>query len=78
MSKHNRERRQQRRKPSGHREAVRAAARELLAKGAVLPGRVYALAVYHDGACDLLADRGPCNCCPQIGTPQLVPVPEDN
>jgi hypothetical protein len=77
MSKRNRERRQQQPAPA-YQQAVIAAARQLQAEGALYPGRVYALAIYHDGDCALFAGRGPCDCQPVVGTPQLVPVPEDN
>jgi hypothetical protein len=78
MSKRNRERRQQRRKASGHLEAVLAASQERLAEGLLQPGQLYTVAVAHDDWCDLLAGRGPCNCNPEVGRPQRIPVPEEN
>jgi hypothetical protein len=78
MSRHNRERRQQRQPVPAYWDAVLATFRELLAEGAILRGRAYAVLIFHDAWCDLFARRGPCNCNPVLSVPKLVPIPEDN
>jgi hypothetical protein len=47
-------------------------------EGKLLPGNYYEVPLRHDGWCDLLAGRGPCNCDPVIGEPERVPAAEEN
>jgi len=35
----------------------------------IRPGRSCHITVYHDGWCDQLNNRGPCNCNPKVGKP---------
>jgi hypothetical protein len=55
-----------------------AAIEKAEAEGRFAPGNYYEIPVRHDGWCDLLADRGPCNCDPVIGEPERVPAAEEN
>ena len=36
------------------------------------PGRIYHIDVYHDAWCDLLNNKGPCNCNPEVDDPVEV------
>jgi hypothetical protein len=58
--------------------AVERALLAALADGALVPGRVSTVEIRHDDGCALLAGRGPCDCEPEVGPPQLVPDPENN
>jgi len=45
---------------------VEKVARRALDEGRTVPGNVYLIDVVHDGWCDLLAGKGPCNCNPEV------------
>lgn len=46
--------------------------------GQLQPGGHYQVDVRHDGWCNLLAGKGPCNCNPEVSDPHRVHDPEDN
>ena len=75
MSKRDRERR--RHKLPRYAAGTLAAA-EALAAGALRPGHVYTVPVYHDDGCALLAGKGACDCNPEVGAPERVPDPREN
>jgi hypothetical protein len=51
---------------------------EALREGTMKPGQVYTIGVAHDDWCDLLHDRGPCNCDPEVRAPERVPNLDEN
>lgn len=36
--------------------------------GTIRPGTAVVLEVFHDAYCDAMHDKGPCNCCPALGS----------
>jgi hypothetical protein len=85
MSVHNRRRRAERRQQRQQArqlngpltpEAVAAWGLEMMAAGVVRPGQLYSQGIYHDSWCDLLNDRGPCNCEPILGVPEQIVLPD--
>ena len=36
-----------------------------------IPGEIQVVRILHDDWCDLLANRGPCNCDPEIRMPEM-------
>jgi hypothetical protein len=55
-----------------------AAADKGMADGGIKRGKVYSVEVRHDGWCDLLNGRGPCNCEPEVGPVGGLPLPQEN
>ena len=47
-------------------------------QGKLKPGTVHIIHVRHDSYCDLLNNRGPCNCRPDISQVERIPSPNDN
>jgi hypothetical protein len=48
------------------------------AEGNIRPGEYYEVPVRHDGWCDLLKGKGPCDCNPVVGEPERVPSLQEN
>ena len=53
-------------KPPGYASRVLDSAESALASGTIRRGQVAHAIVAHDDWCDLLANRGPCNCHPDV------------
>lgn len=47
-------------------------------EGKLKPGTVVEIDVRHDDRCDLINNRGGCNCGPEICEPRRVPFLQDN
>jgi hypothetical protein len=71
MSKRNRDKRKRQGLPR-YAGAVIGVGLEALDTGKLKPG-VYVIPVRHDGWCDLLAGKGPCNCDPEVRPPKMCP-----
>jgi hypothetical protein len=64
-------------RPETQRQILRLT-EEATADGRMRRGKVYELTVRHADGCDLLNDRGPCTCRPEICQPERVVFPEEN
>ena len=66
------------RRPPNYAARVLARLAQARAQGRLKPGTVHMIDVRHEDGCALLAGAGPCNCNPDVGTPQRVASQEEN